>query len=231
MHTARLRPPTPPRHVLVSELEHVVLIRNGEVRGVLPPGRHRLSKRKDRLWIESAMPQLMVVPSQEILTSDGATVRVTVAAVVTITDAEAALRSGEWRSRFHLDVQRALRAAVTATSLEELVADRAGLDQTLRHTLAAPAVEMGLGITNLGLRDLVVTGEPRRQLAEVVAARLAGRAALERARSETAALRNLANAASLLKGNPELYRLRLLQEMSSSEGNTYVIGGELPPGV
>ncbi len=174
------------------------------------------------------MPQLMVVPSQEILTSDGATVRVTVAAVVTIVDADTTVRAGEWRSRFHVEVQQALRAAVTTVGLEDLVANRTQLDGTLREALTAPAASMGLAVSQLGVRDLVVLGEPRRLLADVVAARLAGQAALERARGETAALRNLANAAALLKENPELYRLRLLQEISSSEGNTFVVGGEPP---
>ncbi len=228
MYGTQLRPAASPRRVLVSELEHVVLIQNGRVAGALPPGRHRISRRKDRLWIESAMPQLMVVPSQEILTSDGATVRVTVAAVVTIVDADTTVRAGEWRSRFHVEVQQALRAAVTTVGLEDLVANRTQLDATLREALTAPATSMGLEVSQLGVRDLVVLGEPRRLLADVVAARLAGQAALERARGETAALRNLANAAALLKDNPDLYRLRLLQEISSSEGNTFVIGGESP---
>lgn len=228
MYGSQLRSSAPPRRVLVSELEHVVLIKNGRVAGALPPGRHRVSRRKDRLWIESAMPQLMVIPSQEILTSDGATVRVTVAAIVTVADPDVTVRAGEWRSRFHVDVQQALRAAVTSVPLEELVANRTGLDGALQDALAGPASSMGLEVSQLGIRDLVVVGEPRRLLADVVAARLAGQAALERARSETAALRNLANAASLLKDNPDLYRLRLLQEVSSSQGNTFVIGGDAP---
>lgn len=228
MYTTHLRPAAPPRHVLVSELEHVVHIENGRVRGPLPPGRHRISKRKDRLWIESAMPRLMVIPSQEILTSDGATVRVTVAAVVTVVDPGITVRAGEWRSRFHVDVQQALRAAVTSAPLEELVANRTSIDGALQEALLGPASSMGLEVSQLGVRDLVLIGEPRRLLADVVAARLAGQAALERARGETAALRNLANAASLLKDNPDLYRLRLLQEISSSQGNTFVIGGEAP---
>jgi hypothetical protein len=49
-------------------------------------------------------------------------------------------------------------------------------------------------------------------------------AALERARGETAALRNLANAASLVKDNPALMQLRLFQSLSESSGNTLVLG-------
>ena len=58
--------------------------------------------------------------------------------------------------------------------------------------------------------------EIRRLFSEVERARLEGAAALERARGEQAALRSLANSARMLKGNPELMNLRLLQSVSGS---------------
>ncbi len=88
---------------------------------------------------------------------------------------------------------------------------------------------MGVEVSRLAVRDLVVPGEQRKLLAQIVEARLAGQAALERARGETAALRNLSNAASLMRDNPELYKLRLLQELANSSGNTFVIDTEGRP--
>jgi regulator of protease activity HflC (stomatin/prohibitin superfamily) len=67
-------------------------------------------------------------------------------------------------------------------------------------------------------------GELRRTFAQVVAARKEGLAALERARGETASLRNLANAARMMSANPTLLQLRLLQELGKSAGNTIVLG-------
>jgi hypothetical protein len=49
-------------------------------------------------------------------------------------------------------------------------------------------------------------------------------AALEKARGETAALRNLANAAQLVERNPYLLQLRLLQVLGQQPGNTVVLG-------
>jgi len=49
-------------------------------------------------------------------------------------------------------------------------------------------------------------------------------AQLERARGETAALRNLANAARLANDTPALLKLRLLQALEQSSGNTFFIG-------
>ena len=53
-----------------------------------------------------------------------------------------------------------------------------------------------------------------------------GQAALERARGESASLRNLANAARVLEGNPALMNLRLIQSLTAVQnaGNTLVLG-------
>jgi regulator of protease activity HflC (stomatin/prohibitin superfamily) len=58
----------------------------------------------------------------------------------------------------------------------------------------------------------------------VVLAQKEGQAALERARGETAALRNLANAARMVNENPSLIQLRLLQQLGTSTGNTIILG-------
>ena len=221
--------PKPARSMVVTELQHAVLIRDGRIDGALAPGRHRLSRRRDRVVFLPAVPQSLVVPSQEILSADGVTVRATVALVATIVDPVAALRSGDWHARLYVEIQLALRAAVTAATLEDLVADRAGLDDPVLSAAEDAAAHLGIEVSKLAIRDLVVPGEQRRLLAQIVEARLAGQAALERARGETAALRNLANAASLVRDNPELYKLRLLQEVSHSEGNTFVIDAEGRP--
>ncbi len=69
-------------------------------------------------------------------------------------------------------------------------------------------------------------GELKNIFAQVVNARKEGLAALERARGESAALRNLANAASLFDNNPNLMQLRFLQSLEKNTGNTVVI---MPP--
>ncbi len=215
----------PRRRLVVTDQEHVILWRRGRLRGVLEPGRHWLW-RSDRIWSASAAPQVMVVAGQEILTADGIGVRATVSLTYRITEPLVTMRAGDWTGQLYVEAQLALRRHVTATSIEELVAARASLDEALRTDVTPIAAGLGVEVLGLALRDLVVPGEQRKLLAEVVAARLAGQAALERARGETAALRNLANAASLLKDNPELYRLRLLQEIAGSTGNTFVVDTE-----
>ncbi len=66
----------------------------------------------------------------------------------------------------------------------------------------------------------------KRAFADVLKAKQEGQAALERARGESASLRNLANAARVLEGNPALMNLRLMQSLASAQnsGSTLVLG-------
>ena len=96
------------------------------------------------------------------------------------------------------------------------------------HVLPEPLARLGVELLSVDVRDLMLPAELKRAFAGVVAARKDGEIALERARGETAALRNLANAGRMLEDNPGLVQLRLLQEIGGSTGNTVVIG--LPDG-
>lgn len=58
----------------------------------------------------------------------------------------------------------------------------------------------------------------------MVQAKQEGLAALEKARGETAALRNLVNAARAVQENPVLLQLRMLQAVASQPGSTLVVG-------
>src|SRR5258708_22735068 len=72
----------------------------------------------------------------------------------------------------------------------------------------------------------MLPAELKRAFGDVLKAKQEGQAALERARGESASLRNLANAARVLEGNPALMNLRLMQSLTAAQnaGNTLVLG-------
>ena len=84
--------------------------------------------------------------------------------------------------------------------------------------------ELGLNLISVSLKDIMFPGKLKEIFAQVVSARKEGLAALEKAKAETAALRNLANAAKMTEGNPNLMQLRLVQALGESSGNTLVLG-------
>jgi len=113
---------------------------------------------------------------------------------------------------------------VAERDLTSLLEQRGELDQILTEAVEPQAGPLGLTLRAIAVRDFIVPSELKRAVADIVSARLAGHAALERARGETAALRDLANAARQVADNPALLQLRLLQQIEASTGNTFVVG-------
>ena len=166
----------------------------------------------------------MNVQGQETPTADGATVRASIAVVLQVTDPMQVARTGMNQETLYLTAQLALRTAVSSRDLERVLVDREAIAGELLTECVPAAEALGLQITSIAIRDLVLPGDLKRAVAEIISAKLSGQANLERARGEAAALRSLGNTARLVKDNPELLQLRLIQQMENSTGNTYVVG-------
>jgi regulator of protease activity HflC (stomatin/prohibitin superfamily) len=169
--------------------------------------------------------RVVAVAGQEVLTADGVPLRLTLAASFHVADPAAAHnRVFDYHDALYLLVQLEVRRIVGESPVEEVLARRAEFGPALREACAEPARALGLELEALDVKDLMLPGDLKRMFAKVVEARQEGLAALEKARGETAALRNLANAARLLESSPALAQLRLLQHLATTSGNTYVLG-------
>jgi regulator of protease activity HflC (stomatin/prohibitin superfamily) len=136
----------------------------------------------------------------------------------------AVLETGNYQAAIYAELQLALRGAIGALAIEELLAKRADLSASLMTTAAERLRLLGIDLQDAALRDITFPGELKKIFTQVVKARQEGLAALERARGETAALRNLANAAQMVQRSPALMQLRLLQVLGQQGGNTIVLG-------
>ncbi|WP_273652594.1 SPFH domain-containing protein [Cellulomonas fimi] len=212
--------------LVVQEWERVLVYEDGRFETVLDPGRHRLRAWRRRTVRVVVRPRLVVVPLQEVLTGDGLAVKVSLMATVRVVDPRTWFEAVDGPDAFlHAALQVALREAVARRTLDELLADRTVVPDELLAAVAPAAAEVGLAAERIALRDVVVPAELRRAAAEVVTARAQGLAALERARSEVAATRALANAARLLDGQPGLLQLRTLQAVEAG-GATVVLSAD-----
>lgn len=207
--------------IVVQEWERVLLYRRGRFGELLEPGQHRrLRWRRQRVRV-SIRPRLLTVAGQEVLTADGISVRASLLVRCRVGDPRRWYEGVEDPDAFlHGALQLALRDAVAARTLDDLVAERAAVGPEV--TAAVDATELGLVVDEVALRDLMVPAELRRAAAEAATARAQGLAALERARSEVAATRALANAAKLLADSPGLLQLRTLQAIETG-GATVVL--------
>lgn len=224
LHPLAAQPVRRGRRFVLAHWERGVLFREGALVGVLEPGAHRRFGRGFTLRRVDTRPWIVQVPTQEVPTADGLTVKVSIVAKAAVADPAAFVTaSQDANAALYLNVQIATREVVAAAGVERLVTARSELGDAL--TAAVRGLdEIGVALERVEMKDLVLPAELKRAQAEVLVARAQGLAALERARGETAALRNLANAASLLRDNPALLQLRLVQQLAATSGHTVVIG-------
>lgn len=213
---------------VVRDFERGLLIKRGRLVRELDPGAYRLWAPRTEIEVFDLREQTLALPVQEITTKDRVPVKATLTLTYRVADPKKvrAISQDAW-SEIYRAGQAALRDAVLSFELDELLEDRAPI-----AVLAAPAIEpelerLGFALVRVRLLDVIVRGEIKRAYGDVVVARAEARAKLERARGESAALRNLANAARLLKENDGLYQLRLLetaQTAATASSNSLVLG-------
>ena len=213
------------RRVTVFEYERGLRYDRGRFSGLLEPGQYWILRSHTLVEKVDVRPVFVSVPGQEVLSADGVALRTSLAAEYRVSDpALAAHEIDDHRAALYVTLQLALREIVGSAPIDELLENRAALGSKLLEIAAPRTPAFGVELRSVDLKDIMFPGDLKRTFAQVVVARKEGLAALERARGETAALRNLANAARLVEGNPSLLQLRLLQQLASSAGNTIVLG-------
>jgi regulator of protease activity HflC (stomatin/prohibitin superfamily) len=219
------------REFIVAEGSTALLYRRGRFERTLGPGRHVCWGRNVTVNLVDLRRSLMAIGGQEVLTADSVSVKAGLVAGYRVTDpVKAVHESQNWVGDLYHAAQIALREAVGAVPVEGLLVQRAGIAGQILTRLQADGTRIGVTVEGAEVRDFMFPAELKRAFAEVLRAKQEGQAAIERARGETAALRNLANAARLMEGNPALLNLRLIQSVATAQsgGNTLVFG--LPGG-
>jgi regulator of protease activity HflC (stomatin/prohibitin superfamily) len=216
------------RRITIFEYQRGLRYSNGKYVGVLEPGRHWIYTPNTTVTRIDAREQSIALPGQEIVGADGVSIKMSLAARYRIADPDRAVNKvANFTMTLYSELQIALRDVVSGRAIEELLQQRVAIGAELMQRASGPARDLGVELLALDVKDVMLPGPTKRIFSQVVEARQQGLAALEKARGETAALRNLANAARLVDERPSLMQLRLLQQVGSSTGNTVVLG--VPP--
>jgi len=166
----------------------------------------------------------MTIVGQEVLSADNISLKLSMAINFKVDDPYRNVNaSSNPQEALYLAVQIHLRDLIGAVDVDDLLAKRKEIGAQLAQASQAAASELGYTVVDVNIKDIMFPGELKNIYAQVVNARKEGLAALERARGETAALRNLANAGKMLENNPGLLQLRLIQALHSGAGNTVVV--------
>lgn len=211
--------------VIVYDYQRGLRFHNGRFVGLAEPGRHWLWRPTQEVRVVDTRESVLPIPGQEVVTSDGVSVKLTLGVRYRIADPVVAhTRVQDYHGAAYLLLQVALREVVAAMTIDEVLERRESIGPEVEERCLAGMQQLGLELVSVHVKDLMFPGPLRKVFAQVTEARQQGLASLEKARGETAALRSLANAARMIDANPSLLQLRTLQQLASSSGNTLIIG-------
>jgi regulator of protease activity HflC (stomatin/prohibitin superfamily) len=217
------------KRVTVYEYQKALKYTKGRYQETLGPGQYWIFSWRSSIVPVDIRSEFITIPGQDVLSADGVTFKVSLAAQFEVSDPNVAVnKNANFRNSLYLLLQMALREIAGKEKIDALLENRAAISSRLMELTTAKATELGLKLTLADVKDIMFPGEMKKVFAQVVKAQKEGQAALEKARGETAALRNLANAARTMDDNPNLLQLRALQALADSSGSTLVLG--LPNG-
>lgn len=216
--------------IRVDDHDRVMLFRDGSLVGQLDAG-HFVYWRGGPAVTWKAVDmreQVSDVQGQEIMTQDKVTLRMNLLVTHRVTDpVQAVTGVADWSQSLYREAQLGLRAAVGGRTLDKLLTDKDEVGNEIKANLGARASEFGVTISSVGLRDIILPGDMKVILNEVIVAQKQAEANVIRRREETAAARSQANTARLLSENPALARMKeleALQEILADANVTFVLG-------
>lgn len=215
----------------VAQNEIALLMVDGQLQRKLDAGRYAFwtSLRKIEVLSFDNREQLMDINGQEMLTKDKVSLRVNLSAAFRVTDAELLINKIKSHEAFvYRELQFALRETVGTRTLDELLSDKDAIGTLVSRQVAPKVSEAGMQLHSVGIKDIILPGEMKSILNQVVEAEKVAQANLIKRREETAATRSLMNTARLMTDNPTLLRLKELEALelvTDKIGSLTVFGG------
>jgi regulator of protease activity HflC (stomatin/prohibitin superfamily) len=202
--------------VQVPEHGAGILWVDGKVNRLLAPGSYAFWKFNRNVAVEAVdlRLQALEVTGQEILTRDKVALRLNLSATWRFTDVLKAYKElAKPAEHLYRELQFGLRAAVGTRTLDELLENKSVIDEVVTAQVTQKLAGYGLQLDGVGVKDIVLPGEMKTILAQVVEAGKSAEANVIRRREETAATRSLLNTAKVMEDNPVALRLKELETL------------------
>ncbi len=214
----------------VESYERGVLFVDNKPDRVLGPGDYYFWKNARNIVVSRAdlRVQAMEVSGQEILTRDKAAIRVNFSTVYKVTDLEKALIGNkDYEKQLYVATQLSLREYISGVTLDELLARKGEAGEVILDSLSGNAKDLGLKISYCGIKDIILPGDVKDILNQVLIAQKKAEASVITRREETASTRSLLNTAKLMEDNSMLFKLKEMEyvEKIAEKINTISLSG------
>lgn len=209
---AQLRP-----YIRVFEIaayEKGIMLVNDEFVKVLEHGTYYFWNNAQTIKImKTDLRQLqMEVAGQELLTKDKATVRINFYAQYKVTDIETSLlQNKDYEKQLYITLQLALRAFVGAYTLDDLLEQKETIAQAVLEEVKSQAAILGVKVLHAGIRDVILPGDMKEIMNQVLIAHKKAQANVITRREETASTRSMLNTAKLMEDNTMLFKLKEME--------------------
>ncbi|MFL5729531.1 MAG: slipin family protein [Cytophagaceae bacterium] len=202
------------RIYVVESFEKGLLYIDGKFERMLETGVYYFWKNATIISVLKAdLRQLqMEISGQEILTRDKAALRINFYAQYKVTDiVKALVENKEYEKQLYILLQLALREFIGTLTLDELLDKKESISEYVVMTLKEKASALGAEIKGAGVRDIILPGEVKEIMNQVLIAEKKAQANVIMRREETASTRSLLNTAKLMEENEMLFKLKEME--------------------
>lgn len=213
---------------VVKQYERGLIFRFGRVLpGLRGPGLTLVIPGVDRLRKVNMQIVTMPVPAQDGITRDNVTVKVDAVIYFQVADPQLAIVNvQDYLFAVGQVAQTSLRSIIGKSELDDLLSNREKLNQGLEVMIDNPALNWGIHIDRVEIKDVALPDAMKRSMSRQAEAERERRARIITADGELQASNKLAQAATAMAHTPTALQLRLLQtvvEVAAEKNSTLVL--------
>lgn len=211
---------------ILREYERGVVFRLGKLLRAKGPGLVILIPIVDRMVRVDLRVVTIDVPKQEMMTKDNVPVTVDAVLYFRVVDSEAAIvKVEDFLKATSLLAQTTLRSVIGQSELDDLLAHREKVNQTLQEIIDRGTDPWGVKATAVEVKDVVLPDSMKRAMARQAEMERSRRAKIISAEGEFQAAEKLVKAGAMIAEQPMALQLRFLQTIReiSNEHTTHTI--------
>ena len=202
------------RQYKVEANEKALLFVDGVFVEILNPGTYCWWKNSKTIAISKADMRVLTldVVGQEILSKDKAQIRINFTLQYQIVDiVKALLDNKEYEKQLYSLMQLILRSYIGQMTLDELMEKKTEVQAYVLENTAQQVARLGLTLLTCGVKDIILPGDVRDIMNQVLIAEKRAQANIIMRREETASTRSLLNTAKLMEENNMLFKLKEME--------------------
>jgi len=152
------------------------------------------------------------INGQEILTKDKAALRINAWAQYKVKDIEkAVLQNKDFSYQLYMVFQLALREYIGGLSFDDLLEKKESITPFILEAVKENTEALGVEVNGFGIRDIILPGDVKEIMNQVLIAEKKAQANIIMRREETASTRSLLNTAKLMEENAMLWKLKEME--------------------